>query len=82
MCILDILEEEILSKIEKLTTGAGWLCLDCSYVGRKKSHVYEHVEAKHVDHPAYQCEECNRICKSRNSLRAHKNNYHKKRKDT
>ena len=72
-----IFEQEILSKIEKISTGPGWLCKDCGYVGNRKGHVYEHVEAKHVDHPAYICDLCDSVCKNRSSLRAHRNKYHK-----
>jgi len=71
-CLVSVedLEREILSKICR--RGSLWSCVDCDYERRSKSHVVEHVEAKHVDHPAYECGDCGKLCTTRNTLRQHK----------
>merc|ERR1712126_492281 len=46
--------------------GSIWYCNDCEYKG-SKSHVYEHVEAKHVTHGGYQCQFCSKILKTKGS---------------
>ena len=69
-----LLEQEILSKMRRsnLTDEAGsWVCLECGYQ-RKKSHVIEHIEARHVEHPGYACMECPKVFQTRGSLRQHK----------
>jgi len=56
--------------------GKMWECSVCSYNGQK-CHVFEHIEAKHVDHPAYSCGVCGTLCSTKNSLRQHKYRNHK-----
>jgi len=64
------LNQEILSQISFDNDAGGWRCQICGII-RKKSHLMEHVEAKHMNHPGFQCQLCNRIIKGRNSLRKH-----------
>ena len=73
MYILDV-DSEINQKMFK--DGSLWYCNDCEYKG-SKSHVYEHVEAKHVSHGGYQCQFCSKILKTKGSLRVHNHMYHK-----
>lgn len=68
--LTEILEQEILSKMRR-TDPKVWECMDCGYKG-KKSHVVEHVEAKHVDHPGYTCQLCPKVFQTRGSLRQHR----------
>lgn len=70
---LDV-ETEISEKMYK--EGSIWYCNDCSYQSGQKGHVYEHVEAKHVLHGGYQCQYCDKVLKSRASLRMHLKQYH------
>ena len=49
-----------------------WRCTLCDYATRKKTHVREHIECKHVDDGQfYNCKFCPKAVKSRNSLRRH-----------
>jgi hypothetical protein len=49
-----------------------WSCLDCDYRRPKKCHVFEHVEARHVSHPPYACEDCGKLYRTRNTFRQHR----------
>jgi len=60
----------IKSKMAK--NGVDWQCLECGKLSRVKTNIYEHIESIHTDFPGYICPYCNRTCKSRNALRAHK----------
>jgi hypothetical protein len=51
---------------------SGWVCLDCGYTKPNKGHVIEHVEARHVQHPAYVCQLCGKLCTTRNTFRQHR----------
>ena len=69
-------EEMINSKMWK---GEGqWACTDCDYTSKKKDHVYEHIEAKHVQGPGYMCQQCDKVCPTRKALRHHLGRYHPK----
>ena len=52
--------------------GQTWCCSDCSYQSQKKSHVYEHIEAKHVEHTGYECSFCNKIFKTKGAFGRHR----------
>ena len=65
------LDEEIISKMTKVDTL--WVCNDCPYKSRNKTHVVEHVESKHVlSHGGYECPVCEKVYKVRSSFRQHK----------
>ena len=68
ICVVDV-ESEIHSKMSK--DGNMWYCVDCSYHTGKKSHLYEHVEARHVAHSGYLCENCNKTFKTKDTWRKH-----------
>ena len=69
MCINSDVDSVILSKMHK--EGSNWKCTDCSYGSYKKNNVYEHVESRHVTHPGYYCEYCNKILKTKAFLKRH-----------
>ena len=69
--LTEVLEQEILSKMCRTDNPKVWQCIDCGY-SRKKSHVVEHVEAKHVNHPGYTCQMCPKVFPTRGSLRQHR----------
>ena len=72
-----LLEPEILSKMARgASEASAWVCLECGYQS-KKSHVMEHVESKHVDHPGYVCPLCPKVFQTRGSLRQHKKHHAK-----
>ncbi|XP_023319847.1 protein tramtrack, beta isoform isoform X11 [Eurytemora carolleeae] len=68
-------DEDISTKLGKLE--GQWTCFVCEYTSKYKSHVIEHVEAKHVDHPPYICGICGKNFKARNGYRQHFVKYHK-----
>jgi len=55
-----------------------WQCLDCGKEYKLKGDTSRHVEAHHVDHPGFSCETCGRTLKTRDSLRNHINQLHRK----
>ena len=72
----DDLEAEILSKMTK-EPGGLWQCTVCLYKSKKKIHVSEHVEAKHVVTAGYNCPICGKFCPSQKSLKNHKFTTHR-----
>ena len=71
-----IFDEEINLILEK--SEAGWKCNMCNYLSKNKPHVKEHVENVHLGGIPVSCTECGKICKSRQQLRFHMNNAHRK----
>jgi len=62
------IESLIQSKMYK--EGSTWYCTDCQYQSTK-SHVYEHVESKHIQHPGWQCFYCKKIMKTKADFGRH-----------
>lgn len=62
-------DEEIIRLVERC--GGLWTCQVCGYTSKYKSHMIEHVEAKHVEHPPYVCGICDKQFKARNGFRQH-----------
>ena len=50
-----------------------WFCLECRLSKEQKSHLEDHVEAKHIEHDGYICEVCHHAFRSRKTLRNHRN---------
>ena len=57
--------------------GSVWHCTQCGKSGKKKSNIKEHVEANHIQGLQIECPICQRILKSRASLRIHNFNVHR-----
>ena len=64
------LESVIKNKMYKV--GQIWHCSDCSYQSQNNGHVYEHIEAKHVEHTGYACSFCDKIFKTKASFGRHR----------
>ena len=65
----------ILEYIERLE--GDWTCRICDYKSKRRTHVTEHIEMKHIDDGClYYCTFCNHPSKSRNLLRMHVNSKH------
>ena len=64
------LDELINSKMVQY--GTTWTCLDCNYTSQKRCNVFDHVEARHIEHPGCQCPYCGSVKRHRIALRAHK----------
>ena len=52
-----------------------WLCINCEYCSPIRSRVRNHVEAKHVSHTGFVCDHCDKVFKTRHSLRNHISTY-------
>lgn len=68
-------EAEINSKLYKNECGE-WVCTDCGYTKKIRSHVYEHVDRKHSSHGGYLCNVCNMVLKTKFQLGRHNNQMH------
>ena len=71
--LLDV-EAEIQSKMYK--DGHIWICCDCSYQSSERTNLRAHIEARHISHSGYQCQFCEKIYKTKDSLRKHVSVYH------
>ena len=69
------MDELIKLKMEKSNDGQ-WHCLFCGRASKVKTNIFEHIEATHVESPGYSCEICEKHCRTRNALRAHKHREH------
>ena len=70
---IEELDIEIEKRMEKQADGK-WLCLKCGRIYQRKGHLKEHVET-HIDGLKFPCQNCDKVLRSRNTLRSHKNNY-------
>jgi len=79
---LDYLDLLISAKIRRVfeegSNKSVWRCLDCGKEYKLKGDTSRHVEAHHIDHPGLECNLCGRILKTRESLRGHMNQSHKR----
>jgi uncharacterized C2H2 Zn-finger protein len=55
-------------------------CKVCGKSGRQKRGIAQHVEARHVQTPGFQCPHCDTVSKSRYSLSMHVYRNHKEHK--
>ena len=67
-------DQLIQSKI--LKADRSWVCADCNHTTINKTHLYEHIERKHVS-SGYNCQYCQKFVPSRNALRSHMHKYHR-----
>ena len=56
-----------------------WQCTVCSYVTKNKTHMAEHIDAKHIERSGLPCPYCFKICPNVKSLKNHMYNQHKKK---
>ena len=72
--------EELDSRIEQeILKGSDglWQCGRCPKVAKHKGHIKEHVE-KHFEGLSFPCNFCDKVCRSRVSLRLHDLRAHRK----
>jgi len=57
--------------------GKAWQCIHCQYVTKNKTHMSEHIDAKHIVSAGIPCKFCPKICPNRKSFKNHMYNQHK-----
>lgn len=77
LAFLDGLIAEHMVKVQDDLGRAVWRCIDCSKEFKLKGDMSRHVEAFHVNHPGLSCDMCDKVLKTRESLRSHINHVHK-----
>lgn len=48
-----------------------WKCCVCGKSSKKSSQIISHIEAKHLCFPGFDCNQCGKLYKTRDSLRHH-----------
>ena len=77
---IEELDIEIEKRLEKQADGK-WMCLTCGRIYKNKGHLKEHVET-HIDGLKFPCQNCDKILRSRNNLRSHRNRCLKTRRQS
>ena len=73
MAHLDSLIAEHMTKVK---TG-GWSCNDCGKFSKLKNDIAKHVEANHITHPGLVCDLCEKVLKTRDTLKSHMKSKHR-----
>ena len=55
-----------------------WACVKCGQQASQKSNMQNHIEAKHIEGMTHQCPVCHRDFRSRNFVKSHISQNHKK----
>jgi len=75
---LDRLVAEHMTKVKDHSQGKqGWNCNDCGKFSRLKNDIAKHVEAVHITHPGLVCDLCEKVLKTRDTLKQHMKNQHR-----
>merc|ERR1719508_423794 len=67
-------KDMIQSKMWKNSSGL-WQCTDCDHTSQHTTNMRNHIELRHVGAGGYYCEQCNKFCKTKNSLNVHRTRY-------
>jgi len=67
-------DDLIRSKMFKNSSGT-WQCTDCEHVSQHTTNMKNHIEVKHVGSSGYYCQQCNKLCTTRNALNSHRTRY-------
>ena len=54
-----------------------WSCTQCGKLEKKKHHMKNHIEGKHINGVSHPCNQCGKQFRSRNSLAQHISQYHR-----
>ena len=76
--ILDELDQQINSMMQKLGADKDWSCASCGKTFGHKSALRRHIEANHIEGISHPCNKCNKVSRTRHSLIDHNTRYHKK----
>ena len=76
---LEELDAKVRSLMEKNSAGKGWhlgyICKVCGKEGQS-SQVQKHIESRHLEGVSISCNLCEKICRSRVAMNAHKQAHH------
>ena len=70
------LDSLIAEHMTKVKTG-GWSCNDCGKFSKLKNDIAKHVEANHITHPGLVCDMCEKVLKTRDTLKSHMKSKHR-----
>ena len=54
--------------------GSDWQCSIC-HVVMKRTNLYFHIEAKHIDSSGHECQQCGKFCSTLKALSVHRSKY-------
>jgi len=75
---LDSLIEEHMTKVKDHSQGKPmWTCNDCGKFSRLKNDISKHVESFHITHPGLVCDFCEKVLKTRDTLKSHMKSKHR-----
>jgi len=75
---LDKLVAEHMTKVKDHSQGKPmWSCNDCGKFSRLKNDIAKHVEAVHITHPGLVCDLCEKVLKTRDTLKQHMKSQHR-----
>ena len=72
----DITLKEAESYVSSRQPGS-YSCNVCGYQAQQKQRLLYHVEAKHMEGPGYQCDICQKSCRTKNAMFIHKSRFHR-----
>jgi hypothetical protein len=78
-CILFLTVVTVLSCAEVTSMmlrleGSDWQCSIC-HVVMKRTNLYFHIEAKHIDSSGHECQQCGKFCSTLKALSVHRSKY-------
>ena len=79
--VWNVAQQDIDSQIEAaiVTQSDTYSCSMCGYSNSAKNDLKKHVET-HLDTPGYQCQFCDKVFKTRNSLNTHQSVKHREQR--
>jgi len=77
VCRVDELLEPFMAKVMDENNLPVWQCNECGKISKYITNMKGHIEANHVQGLKFNCLYCEKVFKSRGSLRNHVSNFHK-----
>ena len=68
---LDYQISQLMRKVPNEHNILVWECCSCGQTSAKGIDIKRHIEARHVSFPGFNCNNCGKLYKTRNSLRNH-----------
>merc|ERR1719318_1464798 len=74
---VDQLLEPYMAKVMDENNLPVWQCIECGKTSKYITNLKGHIEANHLQGLKFDCLFCEKVFKSRGSLRTHVGNFHK-----